>query len=132
MACLSAMSFANAEMPKGLDAPVKFPIVTPTLTPKAFESYPNPTAKNGSQVSAPICVIGHDSLSIAWLNQKKDQLIEAAAMCFVVNVESAADFSQLQSIVPKLRMAPVSANWLNTLLKIQHYPVLITSEWIAQ
>ena len=150
LACLSAMSWVNAQvsantpvpltktqstkarMPKGLDVPVQFPVVTKGLTPKAFESYPNPAAKNGGEMSAPICVIGHDPLSISWLNEKKNALVEAGAMCFVVNVETEAALAQLQSIAPKLRLAHLSANWLGTLLKIEHYPALITAQWIAQ
>ena len=150
LACLSAISWVNAQvpantpvpltktqstkagMPKGLDAPVQFPVVTKGLSPKAFESYPNPAANNGGEMSAPICVIGHDPLSISWLNEKKDALVDANAMCFVVNVETEAAFNQLQSIAPKLRLAPLSANWLGTLLKVEHYPALITAQWIAQ
>ena len=129
---LTKKQSARTQMPKGLDAPVQFPVVTKGLTPKAFESYPNPAANNGGEMSAPICVIGHDPLSISWLNEKKDALVDANAMCFVVNIETEAAFNQLQSIAPKLRLAPLSANWLGTLLKVEHYPALITAQWIAQ
>lgn len=111
---------------------VKFPLRTTSLSPAEFKSFQNPAALTGSTVEKPICVIGHDPLSIRWLNTHKNKLIDADAVCFVVNIETKALFDQMQSIAPNLKIAAISADWLNKYYGLTHYPALITTDWVSQ
>lgn len=80
----------------------------------------------------PIFVIGNDSLSKVWLQQRLPALRRLKATGLVVNIESASALNELRGLAPGLALSPVSGDDLARRLGLQHYPVLITATAILQ
>ena len=113
---------------KATPAPT-FPIRTTRLTPKRLtveqEGYfPN--------MLFPLCVIGTDELSKAWLERNLRPLLEMQAQCLLVSAETPEEASELVAIAPGLVIYPANGDAIADYFKIAHYPVLITDRYVSQ
>lgn len=98
-----------------------FPVKTPELTPGTVQ---------GRVINAPglrpVFLIGDDERSQAWLQQRRDQLVQISAVGLVVNVASEGRLNAMKAWAPGLPLAPTSGSDIATRLGLSHYPVLIT------
>ncbi|MBZ7597063.1 integrating conjugative element protein [Klebsiella variicola] len=103
------------------------PISTPELTPGNIEA--RRLDLPGMQ---PIFLLGNDPMSRRWLDERKESLRQLRAVGFVVNIENAAAFGELQALGGDVELLPVSGSDLAKRLGLQHYPVLISEKGIEQ
>lgn len=103
------------------------PIRSPSLRPGQVE----PRAVSLPGITA-LFLIGDDSRSHAWLQQRLPDLRRFGAAGLVVNVESAAALQALRKRAPGLTMSPVAGDDLAQRLGLSHYPLLITDTAIEQ
>ena len=80
----------------------------------------------------PICVIGTDDLSVAWVTRNLQTLVEMNAQCLLVAAESEAQARALLELAPGLSIHPAHGDAIADYFKIAHYPVLITDRYISQ
>jgi integrating conjugative element protein (TIGR03765 family) len=81
---------------------------------------------------SPLCLIGDDRASRAWLQKHLDTLRSLYAICLVVNVDRREALDSLRKLASGLTLSAVSADDLAQRLSLEHYPVLITSTSIEQ
>lgn len=104
------------------------PIKTASLSPGVIKSEP----REFKQVIRPIFIIGSDPMSIEWLERNKPVLVENQAIGMLVEVNTVDQLKRIGQIGTGLQIAPSSGEQIAQILKIRHYPVLITSEGIEQ
>lgn len=80
----------------------------------------------------PICLVGADPKSRAWLKARLDTLEALHAVGLVVEVASYADLEALRRLAPGIPLVPASGDDIARRLALHHYPVLITSTGIEQ
>lgn len=80
----------------------------------------------------PIFLIGDDSPSRTWLQQKHETLRALHAVGLVVHVDSLNALESLRKLAPGVTLAPASGDDLAGRLGLRHYPVLITATGIEQ
>ena len=106
-----------------------FPIRTRRLTPQRLyqeqESY-------FALLPYPVCVVGTDPLSRAWLSRNLKQLVAMDAQCLLVAAETAEEARALVSLAQGLMVYPANGDAIAETFKIQHYPVLITERYVTQ
>lgn len=103
------------------------PVRTPSMTPGKV------VARGlDSPMLQPMFLIGDDPLSRQWLTVRGQALREMSAVGLVVNVENDAQLNDLRQLAPGLQLAPASGEDLANRLKIEHYPVLLTSSSLEQ
>jgi integrating conjugative element protein (TIGR03765 family) len=127
-----SQSWLFQEMP-AKTAPVKepdlFPIRTRRLTPQRLyqeqESY-------FALMPYPVCVVGTDPLSRAWLKRNLGQLVAMDAQCLLVAAETAEEAQELLSLTQGLMVYPANGDAIAEYFKIQHYPVLISDRYVTQ
>ena len=120
----------TVEIEKGL-----LPVRTDALTAAEFESYAMPQDKlavTQATLHTPVCVIGDDALSRAWLVARNSTLKDIHAVCLIVNIEKAASLAELRALAPDVQMVPFSGQWLAQYYNLKHYPALVTAQWVAQ
>jgi integrating conjugative element protein (TIGR03765 family) len=109
--------------------PDLFPIRTRRLTPQRLyqeqESY-------FALMPYPVCVVGTDALSRAWLKRNLSQLVAMDAQCLLVAAETAEEARDLLSLAQGLMVYPANGDAIAEYFKIQHYPVLITDRYVTQ
>ncbi|MEN8168117.1 MAG: PFL_4695 family integrating conjugative element protein [Pseudomonadota bacterium] len=106
-----------------------FPIRTSRLTPRRL------TRERESYFAAmiyPICVIGTDDLSKAWIMRNLQPLIEMNAQCLLVAAESGEEARELLKLAQGLAIFPAHGDAIAEYFKIEHYPVLITDRYVSQ
>lgn len=80
----------------------------------------------------PLCLIGDDPISRAWLKTHLATLQQLHAVGLIVEVRSYAEASALRALAPGLVLAPASGDDIARRLALHHYPVLITATGIEQ
>jgi integrating conjugative element protein (TIGR03765 family) len=80
----------------------------------------------------PIFLIGNDSLSRTWLQNRLSTLSRLGAVGIVVQVESASALEDLRQLARGLVLVPASGDELAQRLGLQHYPLLITATGTEQ
>jgi len=122
------------EMPgaiREVDKPPKemFPITTSLLTPKVTnvnkEVY-------FSLMAFPICVVGADELSIAWIKKNKRHLVKNSAHCMLVEAKDLESAQELMTVMKGILVFPADGDVIAKYFKIKHYPVFITERYISQ
>lgn len=103
------------------------PVRSPRLTPGPVTS--RTLQAPGLQ---PLFLIGDDPLSRTWLVQRADVLRQLNAVGLVVNVEQQAALQALRQLADGLHLAPVSGDQLAEMIRLEHYPVLITATGLEQ
>ena len=108
--------------------PQMYPIRTPGLTLRA----PNPKKLNTrTLLGRPVCLLGTDAYSLAWLRANAARFQAGGAMCCVVQVESERAFAALRSMVPNVPLAPISGQ-VFVEVGLKGYPALITQSGAVQ
>ena len=108
--------------------PQMYPIRTPGLTLRA----PNPKKlTTRTLLGRPVCLLGTDAYSVAWLRANAARFQAGGAMCYVVQVESARAFANLKALVPNVPLAPISGQ-VFVEVGLKGYPALITQSGAVQ
>lgn len=84
------------------------------------------------QVLNPLFIVGCDQTSFNWLRDRKLQLLKAKAEGFVIECQSMPMFRHLVALFPELTLTPTPEEQLAKAFGLIHYPVVITSQGIAQ
>ena len=115
--------------PASTKDPDIFPIRTRRLSPQRLyqeqESY-------FALLPYPVCVVGTDALSRAWLKRNLSHLVAMDAQCLLVAAETAEEAKALLSLAEGLQVYPASGDAIAEYFKIEHYPVLITDRYVTQ
>lgn len=80
----------------------------------------------------PLCLIGDDPMSRAWLKAHLATLQQLHAVGLIVEVRSYAAVQTLRALTPGLMLVPASGDEIARRLALHHYPVLITATGIEQ
>jgi integrating conjugative element protein (TIGR03765 family) len=80
----------------------------------------------------PMCLIGDDRRSRAWLKKRLSTLQALHAVGLIVQVASYADLEALRRLAPGVPLVPASGDDIARRLDLHHYPVLITATGIEQ
>ena len=103
-------------------APSMYPIRTAGLTPGAKNP---PQLDLPMPIGRPVCLVGSDAYSFAWLRTNAPILAKGGALCYVVNVDSAATLTRLRAMAPGVLLAPIFGDvFVQSGLK--GYPAIIT------
>lgn len=102
------------------------------MTPELTVGRVQKRAINLPLLPNPIFLVGTDRTSLAWLTKHANALKKAGAKGFIVNSDSAENLQTILRTADGIEMSPVSGSELAARFKINHYPVLITKNQIAQ
>lgn len=80
----------------------------------------------------PLCLVGDDPMSRAWLKAHLAALQQLHAVALIVEVRSYATVRALRASTPGLMLVPASGDDIARRLDLHHYPVLITATGIEQ
>lgn len=97
--------------------------------PGEFEQY---THDKAGLVGVPVCVVGDDDFSQAWLRQNAAKLLEYGAVCLIAH---AKDMDSLKTIIQSaagVYVQPASADTLIDEIGLKYYPALIYNGWVVQ
>lgn len=120
------------------------PVPSPSLIPPVSESAFLPvrsTRLSPGRVTArviaapglqPFFLMGDDSISRAWLVDRRDTLLAMHAIGLVVNVQAMGALDELRRMAGGLTLVPTPADDLAQRLRLTHYPLLITATAIEQ
>ena len=103
-------------------APQLFPIRTPELAPG--EANPK-RIELRMPLGRPLCVVGDDARSVAWLRANNQTLSRGGALCYVVSVASSTSLANLRRAAPSVALAPVSGS-VFVQAGLRGYPAVIT------
>jgi integrating conjugative element protein (TIGR03765 family) len=106
-----------------------YPINTTKLTPKRLDQ---PQEGYFPRLLYPICVVGDDELSLAWLERNREHLGQAGAQCFIVSAYSAESAAPLIELLSGIPSYPADGDAIADYFGIKHYPVLITDRYASQ
>ena len=103
-------------------APSMYPIRTAGLT----AGVKNPAQLDlPMPIGRPMCLVGSDAYSFAWLRTNASILAKGGALCYVVNVESAATLTRLRAVAPGVLLAPIFGD-VFVQAGLKSYPAIIT------
>ena len=105
-----------------------FPITTPQLSPKIVA----PRSISLPHLQTPIFIIGSDTFSRQWLQERKDELMNVGAVGLLVEAESLEALKSMQVLGDGLHITAVPGQDIARQLGIKHYPVLISRTAIEQ
>jgi len=106
----------------------RVPVVTPSMSPgKVF-----PRSIHHPYLSNPIFIVGYDMISLSWLKEHQEKLIQNHAIGIVVNVQTEQQVNQLQQAAGGIEITPVPGTKVAKQLSLVHYPVLISSTLVEQ
>ena len=103
-------------------APSMYPIRTAGLTPGAKNP---PQLDLKMPIGRPVCLLGSDIYSFAWLRTNAPILAAGGALCYVVNVDSAATLSRLRAVAPGVLLAPIFGD-VFVQAGLKGFPAIIT------
>jgi integrating conjugative element protein (TIGR03765 family) len=103
-------------------APSMYPIRTAGLTPGAKNP---PQLDLPMPIGRPVCLLGSDAYSFAWLRTNALLLAKGGALCYVVNVDSAATLARLRAIAPGVLLAPIFGD-VFVQAGLKGFPAIIT------
>ncbi len=113
--------------PNDVPLPLIYPVRSKKLTPGIVAR-----KQITQRIVQPLFLIGDDDQSKQWLQQHAKQLQQLHAKGVVVSVDNAEAMQSLRQLVPELSLYPLSGDALANVLQLQHYPVLITNQFIEQ
>lgn len=109
-------------------AGLRVPFVVSGISLGKFDAYQHKL----SGVTKPICVIGSDRSSLAWLIRFYDILKTNSTTCLLVEAASSEALIQVKQYARELPVVPDVNNAATRILKLKHYPALITQNWVEQ
>ncbi len=127
-------SRASTNLPSGNDqqAPVEPSKILPIVTPELSFGRVEKRQVNFPQLKSPVCVIGSDDRSLAWLVEYHEQLKKIGARCILVQARTRSDLERVAKFAAGIPVLPFQGSELASYFDIKHYPVLISQRWIEQ
>lgn len=113
------------DIPRNFDT---LPVRSPALTPGIIQS----RVIDRPGLDFPVFIVGHDKLSLEWLQHNRKQLIRHHATGIVVNVENQEQLRHLRQVADGLEINPVPGDKIARQLELARYPVLISKNRIEQ
>ena len=83
-------------------------------------------------IERPIFIIGSDELSMSWLKENKEILIEIDALGMLVEVSNIDDLKKIGTLGNGLTISPMNGVQVSEFLGIDKYPILITRDGYEQ
>ena len=80
----------------------------------------------------PFFVVGNDEMSTAWIEKNKSYLLKIGAQGFATNLANKDIFLRLSALASPLPLTAMPLDEFEKVLHFSVYPVLVTSEEIAQ
>ncbi len=80
----------------------------------------------------PLCLVGSDSQSLAWLEHHRAALLQAGAVCMLVQAETSEDLERVRDTANGIPVQLSHGDDLAERLQLDVYPVLISREGIEQ
>ena len=109
------------------DLETLLPIASPGLTPGKVD--PRPVKR---PFARPFFLIGADPWSRRWLETHRAELLRIGAIGMLVQAETADDLRVIAELAGGLPIIPAPATDIAEALGLSHYPVLVSSQGIAQ
>ncbi len=116
----------------GRAAPLEPDRILPIRTPELTFGRVEKRKVDFADLKAPVCVIGSDDRSLAWLVEYHQQLVRIGARCVLVQAETPEDLERVARFAAGIPVLPSPGGELARHFKIEHYPVLISQKWIEQ
>lgn len=106
------------------------PLTTNRLSPKQFSEG---MAVNFPELSAPICIIGSDSLSLRWIRKHLNDLVRTKARCWLVQANDFDDFTAVsREMQGRVMMTPADGDAIADFFGIHHYPIFVDQRFMGQ
>ncbi|AHF01396.1 integrating conjugative element protein [Thiomicrospira aerophila AL3] len=116
--------------------PVDYYTMVQNQLPINTHAQPGPFAQYESvmaaRVDVPVCIVGDDGFSQAWLRQNAAKLIEYGAVCLIAHAQDMDGLKNIIQSASGVYIQPASASTLIDELEIKHYPALIYNGWVVQ
>jgi len=80
----------------------------------------------------PFVVVGHDPLSLSWIQRNQSLLTQTAAGALVVSVKNERQWRELKRLLAPIPLHPASGDTLSRDLNIDRYPFYVNGGEIAQ
>lgn len=104
------------------------PIVTPALSFGRIEK----RKADFPVLKRPLCIIGSDERSLAWLVTYHRRLRAIRARCALVQAANLDDLKRVGGFAAGIPVIPMPGGVLAKRFGVKHYPVLISRKWIEQ
>lgn len=104
------------------------PLVTTRLSPGTVKS----RKVRFDQLASPVCIIGHDDRSLAWIRKYQSALLKNNVLCWLVSADNLTEVQQVITALAGVSMSPANGDEIAKFFSIKHYPVLITQRFIEQ
>ena len=104
------------------------PVTTSKLTPGIVKA----RQVRFDQLATPVCIIGSDKRSLAWIKKYQSVLLKKNVLCWLVSAENLAEVQQVVTALSGVSMSPANGDEIAKFFSIKHYPVLITQRFIEQ
>ncbi len=95
--------------------PVKSALLTPGTEPARALDRPMP----------PLCLVGDDAQSLAWLASRRERLVRLGASCLAVSVADARAWHKIRAAAGPVPVTPAPGDDIAQTLGLRHYPVLV-------
>ena len=107
-------------------APVPAPSMYPIRTEGLTQGAKNPAQLELKlPLGRPVCLVGSDAYSFAWLRTNAPILAAGGALCYVIQVDSPATLTRLRAIAPGVLLAPIFGD-VFVQAGLKGYPAIIT------
>ena len=107
--------------------PMAFPIVSKTLTPGIVQRRALPHGPK-----QPICLVGSDRRSLAWIRRNRDTLQRVGAVCLIVEAKDRLSAAKVKKALAGIPAYPASADDITPTLGLHHYPALLSRAGVEQ
>lgn len=107
------------------------PYTTPNMTPGPVKSYKRSLNRYHSNIR-PMFLLGTDRLSRQWLLRNRHILVQKGVVGILVEASSEDQVEEIRRLATGLEINCMSAYEIARNLKLKHYPVLITQDYIEQ
>ncbi len=84
------------------------------------------------QLPISIFIVGTDAVSKQWLYASREKLMDMNAVGYLVECNSAVEFTEVHKLIPTIELLPTNADALSLQFGINQYPVLISTSGITQ
>ena len=112
--------------------PVPAPSLYPIRTIGLTQGAKNPTQLELKlPLGRPVCLLGTDAYSFAWLRTNAQILAKGGALCYVIQVENPGILVRMRAIAPDVLLAPIFGD-VFVQAGLKGYPALITQSGVVK
>lgn len=104
---------------------------TTRATPAVFDRFEF-DARERNLAGHNLCVVGSDKLSLYWLENRKDLLLNYRVVCYLANVSTLSEIDTVRQAAHPVPIVLTSADALVSIFNLRHYPAIIHSNWVFQ